>query len=119
MAKGVVKWFNSRKGYGFITLESGDEVSDVFVHYSAIKVDDESQFRSLYEGDVVEFTIVEGSKGSEARDVIILEKAARPHRWNEPISFMIFLFLIFAPKRWKERKEKKERKKATKTSWYA
>lgn len=60
---GVVKWFNTTKGYGFIQREDGP---DVFVHYSAIK---EEGFKNLEEGESVEFTIVEGPKGLQASDV--------------------------------------------------
>lgn len=60
---GTVKWFNDAKGYGFIAREGGP---DVFVHYSAI----ESQgFKSLQEGDRVEFEIVQGDKGPQAANV--------------------------------------------------
>jgi len=72
MATGVVKWFNSRKGYGFITPDEGDK--DVFVHYSAIKVED-SEFANLGEGDKVEFEVNQGEKGLEAKDVSVTEKA--------------------------------------------
>ena len=58
--QGTVKWFNADKGYGFITQESG---SDLFVHYSEIQG---SGFRSLNEGDRVEFEITEGRKGKPA-----------------------------------------------------
>ncbi len=61
--KGVVKWFNADKGYGFITQEGGP---DVFVHYSAIQG---GGFRSLDEGDTVEFEVVEGQKGKQASNV--------------------------------------------------
>ncbi len=61
--KGKVKWFNARKGYGFIEVETGQ---DVFVHHSAIV---ESGFRSLEEGDEVEFEIEESPKGPSARAV--------------------------------------------------
>lgn len=60
---GTVKWFNSGKGYGFISREGGD---DVFVHYSAISGDG---FRNLQEGQVVEFSIEQGPKGPQAVDV--------------------------------------------------
>ena len=80
MPEGTVKWFNSRKGYGFITTGSDDETIDIFVHYTAIKVENESQYRALYEGDKVNFEILDGNKGPEARDVIITEKAPRPPR---------------------------------------
>ena len=60
---GTVKWFNAAKGYGFIAHEGG---KDVFVHYSAIQADG---YRSLNEGDKVEFTIEEGAKGPQAVNV--------------------------------------------------
>ena len=63
MAKGTVKWFNGSKGYGFITPEEG---SDVFVHFSAIQGDG---FKSLDEGQAVEFEIVSGPKGKQAENV--------------------------------------------------
>jgi cold shock protein len=63
MAQGVVKWFNDAKGYGFITQEDGQ---DVFVHYSAVQG---SGFRSLAEGDRVEFEVTKGPKGLQAANV--------------------------------------------------
>ncbi len=63
--KGTVKWFNNARGYGFIT--SGEEGSDVFVHYRNIRGDG---FRSLSEGQEVEFAMQEGEKGLQAEDVI-------------------------------------------------
>ncbi len=60
---GTVKWFNDAKGYGFIARENGD---DVFVHYSAISG---SGFRSLSEGQAVEFDVVDGPKGKQAANV--------------------------------------------------
>jgi CspA family cold shock protein len=63
---GTVKWFNTTKGYGFITREDGP---DVFVHYSAIKSDG---FRNLAEGDRVEFSVEQGPKGPQASDVVKL-----------------------------------------------
>ena len=69
--KGIVKFFNSAKGYGFIGREDGP---DVFVHYSAIQ---SSGYRTLKEGDEVEFDIVEGSKGPQA-DAVILVKGTVP-----------------------------------------
>lgn len=67
MEKGTVKWFNATKGFGFISTESGD---DVFVHYSAIESDG---FKTLDEGDEVEFEIVDGEKGPQAQSVSKLE----------------------------------------------
>ncbi|MDX1436714.1 MAG: cold-shock protein [Anaerolineales bacterium] len=61
---GTVKWFNSAKGYGFIAVEDGP---DVFVHYSQIRGDG---YRTLDEGQQVEFTLVEGLKGPQAQDVV-------------------------------------------------
>lgn len=61
---GTVKWFNTSKGYGFITRENGP---DVFVHYSAIESEG---FRNLAEGDRVEFTVAQGPKGPQASQVI-------------------------------------------------
>lgn len=61
--QGTVKWFNSEKGYGFIQVEGGN---DVFVHYSAILGDG---FRTLEEGQRVEFEIVEGQRGPQAANV--------------------------------------------------
>ena len=60
MSKGTVKWFNNQKGYGFISDEQGN---DVFVHYSGINMDG---FKSLEEGQAVEFEVVEGEKGPQA-----------------------------------------------------
>lgn len=62
--KGTVKWFNNAKGYGFIGREDGSP--DVFVHYSAIAADG---YKSLQEGDAVEFEIVQGQKGPQAANV--------------------------------------------------
>lgn len=61
---GVVKWFNATKGYGFATVDGQDK--EVFVHYSAIS---ETGYRSLDEGDRIQFTIVQGQKGPQAQDV--------------------------------------------------
>ena len=63
MEHGTVKWFNNEKGFGFITVDGGD---DVFVHFSAIQGDG---FKSLEEGQEVEFTIVEGARGPQAAEV--------------------------------------------------
>ena len=64
--QGTVKWFNNEKGYGFISRESGD---DVFVHHSAIQA---TGFKSLAEGDKVEFSVSRGPKGLQAGDVVKL-----------------------------------------------
>ncbi len=64
MATGKVKWFNNQKGYGFITPESGN---DVFVHHSAIQGDG---YKSLDEGQAVEFEIQQGPKGEQAVNVV-------------------------------------------------
>lgn len=67
MRKGTVKWFNAAKGYGFLTCEDG---SEVFVHYSAIVADG---FKTLVEGQAVEFDVVDGSKGSQASNVTVIQ----------------------------------------------
>lgn len=63
MEQGTVKWFNDAKGYGFISRQNGE---DVFVHYSAIQ---SNGFRSLQEGQAVEFNVVKGPKGWQAENV--------------------------------------------------
>ena len=66
MPTGTVKWFNDSKGFGFIGQESGD---DVFVHHSAIQMEG---FKTLYEGDAVEFELIEDAKGLKADKVVKL-----------------------------------------------
>jgi CspA family cold shock protein len=64
---GVVKWFNANKGYGFISNKEGE---DLFVHFTSIR--DNGGYRSLDEGQEVEFTVGKGNKGPQAQDVVIL-----------------------------------------------
>lgn len=66
MKTGVVKWFNNEKGFGFISVEGED---DVFVHFSAIQGDG---YKSLDEGQSVEFEVVDGAKGPQAANVVRL-----------------------------------------------
>ena len=66
MTQGTVKWFNGDKGFGFISVEGGN---DVFVHFSAIQSDG---FRTLEEGQHVEFEIVEGQRGPQAANVVVI-----------------------------------------------
>jgi len=67
MEQGIVKWFNDAKGFGFISRNTGE--GDVFVHFSAIQA---SGYRSLPEGQAVEFTVVKGPKGWQAENVKVL-----------------------------------------------
>jgi len=66
MAQGTVKWFNAEKGFGFIEVEGGN---DVFVHFSAIQGDG---FKTLDEGQQVEFEVVQGNRGPQAENVVKL-----------------------------------------------
>ncbi|MFB9758551.1 cold-shock protein [Ectobacillus funiculus] len=66
MQQGTVKWFNAEKGYGFITVEGGE---DIFVHFSAIQTDG---FKTLEEGQRVSFDITEGNRGAQAANVVKL-----------------------------------------------
>ena len=65
--KGIVKWFNSEKGFGFIQREHGE---DVFVHFNAIQSEG---YRSLNEGQKVEFTVTQGKKGLQAENVTVID----------------------------------------------
>ena len=65
MAKGTVKWFNDAKGFGFIKAE--DREDDIFVHYSSVQADG---FRTLTEGESVEFELIQGPKGLKAENVM-------------------------------------------------
>lgn len=71
MVKGKVKWFNDAKGFGFITMDG--ENKDIFVHHSSIKVEG---FRTLAEGEEVEFELVQGPKGPKAENVVRQAAAA-------------------------------------------
>jgi CspA family cold shock protein len=73
MARGIVKWFNDVKGFGFIEPEGGGE--DVFAHFSAIQMDG---FRTLKQGSSVDFDLVDGPKGKLAQNIRAAEAAARP-----------------------------------------
>ena len=77
MPTGSVKWFNSRKGFGFITPD--DNSADVFCHYSAILAE-AGGFKTLNEGDKVTYEVQQGKKGLEARDVKVTEAAPVQHR---------------------------------------
>lgn len=67
MAKGTVKWFNEKKGYGFITDEAGN---DVFVHFSGLNMEG---FKTLKDGQIVEFDVSEGDKGLQATNVTVVQ----------------------------------------------
>ncbi|MDI6779338.1 MAG: cold shock domain-containing protein [Bacteroidota bacterium] len=68
MSRGKVKWFDVKKGYGFIEWEKG---KDVFIHYTEIQTN--SEFKKVNEGDIVEFELIEGNKGLQAKKVIIVK----------------------------------------------
>lgn len=70
-SRGTVKWFNADKGFGFISQENGE---DLFVHYSEVRGDG---FRSLNEGDKVEFEITQGKKGLQASSVVVVRDPNR------------------------------------------
>ena len=75
MATGTVKWFNNEKGFGFIAQDDGG--ADVFCHFSAIASDG---YRSLNEGDEVEFDVEQGQKGLQAKNVRVTRAAPAPQR---------------------------------------
>ena len=68
--RGRVKWFNNEKGYGFIEYKENE---DIFVHYSAIS---QNGYKSLSEGQYVEFNLIETSKGYQALDVVVIKEVA-------------------------------------------
>lgn len=70
MATGIVKWFNDAKGFGFITPDEG--VDELFAHFSAIVA---SGFRTLKEGQKVSFDVVDGPKGKQAQNIVVIEAA--------------------------------------------
>ena len=78
MNKGTVKWFNNQKGYGFITDSEG---KDIFVHYSGII--SEQKFKSIAEGQTVEFEITDGEKGKQAINVTVIETVAEDEEITE------------------------------------
>ena len=77
MPTGTIKWFNSRKGFGFIIPDTEGD-GDIFVHYSGIA--DNGEFRTLNEGDKVTFEITEGQKGPQATNVVVTEAVPRQER---------------------------------------
>ena len=72
MNKGIVKWFNNQKGYGFITMEDG---TDIFVHYSGIVSD--KKFKSIAEGQKVTFDITDGENGKQATNVEVINEKVK------------------------------------------
>ena len=71
--KGKVRWFNNKKGYGFIQKDSDGK--DIFAHYSAIKMEG---YKSLKTNDTVEFSVVDGEKGPQAADIVVLAHESIP-----------------------------------------
>ena len=90
MATGVVKWFNDKKGFGFIQREDGEK--DVFVHYSVIS---EEGYKSLTQGQLVEYSFVQGPKGPLATEVRKLQQEAYNHK-TMPHYGAFFCPLLFA-----------------------
>src|SRR2546427_8910657 len=87
--QGTVKWFNDAKGYGFISRQNGE---DVFVHFSAIQA---GGFRSLQEGQAVQFDVTKGPKGWQAEYVQAVEVASKNARY--PKGFRASLFILVTP----------------------
>ena len=83
MVEGTVKWFNSRKGFGFINSEDG---GDVFVHYSALTGEDD-EYKTLNENDQVKFDVIQGQKGPQASNVVVTQKA--PPQLRQSFQFNI------------------------------
>lgn len=81
---GTVKWFDSRKGFGFIQSSDG---TDVFVHYSAIITEDDG-YKSLNENDEVEYEVEQGNKGPKANKVIVTKKS-QTNKFNDGSGFRI------------------------------
>ena len=67
---GIVKWFNNRKGFGFIERDTGD---DAFAHYKHIRISEDG-FRALYQGQRVDFSLADSGKGPLAEDIVVLEE---------------------------------------------
>ena len=84
MATGTVKWFNAEKGYGFISREGG---ADVFVHYSAIEG---AGYRSLEEGQRVEFEVTSGPKGDQAQGIDTYPYVYGPQLFGQAIDHRVF-----------------------------
>lgn len=86
--KGTVKWFDAKKGYGFITKEDGE---DIFVHYSAIQAEG---YKTLKEGDKVEFEVQNGQKGPQAANVKVIKWALVDNN-SAPIMGALFYYYSF------------------------
>ena len=85
MAKGTVKWFNNQKGYGFISDEEGN---DVFVHYTGLNMEG---FKTIEEGQAVEFEVVNGAKGPQATNVTKLQFVIDVKKATPPgVAFFLF-----------------------------
>ena len=71
MYRGKVKWFNAKKGYGFLVMEDGTETFDIFVHYSGLNMEG---FKALKPGETVTFDVIEAEKGRQAVNVTVIEE---------------------------------------------